>query len=136
MNYWLIKSDPDEYPWNSMVKDKTAEWTGVRSYAARNFLRDMKVSDQALFYHSGGEKEVVGWVEVERGPIQEKGAEEGWVMVKFKVGKPLPSPVSLKQIKAEKSLAEIPLLKISRLSVMPLKKTEYDTILKLSGKGK
>lgn len=135
MKYWLIKSDPETYTFQNLVEDKTTCWDGIRNYAARNFLREMKKNDQVLVYHSGGESSVIGHASVAREHYQDPGTTDpAWLAVDLKAGKALKNPVSLKTIKAEKRLKDIPLIRISRLSVMPLSKEEYEVILELSEK--
>lgn len=135
MKHWLVKSEPSAYSWDDLVKDGKTAWTGVRNYQARINLREMKVGDRVLFYHSVVGKEIVGQAEVCRESYPDPTAkEEGWICVDLKPLKPLPKAVSLEAIKAEKSLAEIKLLRQSRLSVMPLSATEYKTIIALAGR--
>jgi len=132
MNYWLVKSDPDTYSWHDLVKDGKTSWDGIRSYAARNHLRDMKKGDEVLVYHSGGESAVVGTATVTKASYQDPTTdEEAWLSVELKAKKPLPVPVTLSAIKSEKKLKEMVLLKISRLSVMPVKQEEYELILSM-----
>lgn len=133
MNYFLVKSDPETYSWNDLLKDGTTSWDGVRNYAARNFMRTMKKGDAVLVYHSGGESAVVGIAEVTKAAYQDPTTEEvAWVSVELKAVKTLPKAVTLKSIKADKRMATIPLVTIGRLSVMPLKAEDYDAILELS----
>lgn len=135
MKYWLIKSDPKSYSWNDMQKDKSTDWDGVRNYQARNNLKLMKKGDTILFYHSVDDKQVMGIVTVAKEYYQDPTTEdERWVAVEIKIGKSLPNPVSLFDIKAKKQLSEIALIKQSRLSVMPLSKKEFETIVKMSEK--
>lgn len=131
MNYWLVKSEPDAYSFDDLVKDGKTDWTGVRNYQARNNLRAMKLGDKVLFYHSVSEKSVVGLSEVSREEFPDP-TDEKWIAVEIKPIKKVTKPVSLDQIKVEKSLENIALIKQSRLSVMPLTAAEYDTIIKLS----
>lgn len=133
MKYWLIKSDPKSYSWDDMQKDKSTDWDGVRNYQARNNLKLMKKGDTILFYHSIDDKQVMGIVTVAKEYYQDPTTEdERWVAVEIKIGKSLPNPVSLSDIKAKKQLSEIALIKQSRLSVMPLSKKEFETIIKMS----
>jgi len=133
--YWLVKSEPEAYSWNDLVRDKRTAWTGVRNYAARLHLKAMQVGDEVLFYHSVEEKSVVGVARVSKTAFPDTTAdEEGWVAVELTPLKPLPTPVTLAQIKAEKSLQEIGLVRQGRLSVMPLKPAEFARIMKLGGK--
>ena len=132
MNHWLVKQEPEKYPWSQFVKDKGTYWDGVRNYQARNNLRAMKQGDHVLFYHSVSEKAVVGVAEVTREAYPDPTAKEGdWSVVDLKPVAALTEPVTLEQIKADPKLEEISLIKQSRLSVMPLRAAEYRRILKL-----
>lgn len=127
MAYWLLKSEPDSYSWDDLVRDGAAEWDGVRNNAAAAHLRAMKPGDRALIYHSGKDKAVVGIAEVTRGP--RKDDEEGnWVSVAIRPLSPLPAPVTLAAMKAEPALAALPMLRQSRLSVSPIGDAEWSTI--------
>ncbi|HXH17743.1 MAG TPA: EVE domain-containing protein [Chitinophagales bacterium] len=134
MNYWLVKSDPEEYGWNELVRDKSTAWTGVRNFIARNNLKMMKNGDQVLFYHSQTDKAVVGIAKVVKEHYPDPTAAKGepWVAVDLAPLKALPKPVTLQQIKADKRLSDIHLVRQARLSVMPLKKQEFDIILSLA----
>ncbi|MFM8364890.1 MAG: EVE domain-containing protein [Verrucomicrobiota bacterium] len=135
MNHWLVKQEPTSYPWEQFVRDGGTAWTGVRNFQARNQLRSMRPGDRVLYYHSVVGKEVVGLAEVERAAYPDPTAEEGdWSCVDLKPVRALDRPVTLDQIKAEPALSEIALLRQSRLSVMPLTKTEFDSILRLAKK--
>lgn len=130
--YWLVKSEPDSYSWTDFVRDKKTAWTGVRNYAARLHLNAMQVGDRVLFYESMSTKSVVGTAEVTRTAFPDDTAEEpGWVAVELKAGVPLATPVSLSAIKAEPALAKMTLLRISRLSVQPVARAEFDRIVKM-----
>lgn len=132
--YWLVKQEPATYSWSDFVKDKGCEWDGVRNYQARNNLRAMQKGDLLFFYHSVSEKQVVGIAKVTREHYPDPTAKEGdWSCVDLKPVKAVKQPVTLDTIKTEKKLTEMVLLKNSRLSVQPMTKTEFDTILKLSG---
>ena len=131
MNYWLVKQEPESYSFDELLKDGKTDWTGVRNFQARNNLRAMKIGDKVLFYHSVSEKAVVGLAEVSREEFTDP-LDEKWIAVEIKPVEKLAKPVTLGIIKAEKSLENIPLIKHSRLSVMPLTKDEFETILKLS----
>jgi len=132
MNYWLVKQDPANYPFEQFQKEKRTDWTGVRNYQARNFLRDMKKGDEVLFYHSGDEKAVVGFATVSRTAFPDPTADdEAWIAVELKAGKTLKNPVRLAAIKSRPSLANILLVRNGRISVMPLDKSEFDEIVKL-----
>lgn len=132
--YWLVKQEPEKYSWSDFTKDRTTDWDGVRNYQARNNLSAMGKGDQVLFYASVSDKEVQGIATVQKTAYPDPSTEDDrWVAVKLKAGKKLPSPVSLAQVKAEPKLSEIALIKQSRLSVIPLRKPEFDLILKLGG---
>jgi predicted RNA-binding protein with PUA-like domain len=132
MQYWLVKSDPETYSWNDFLKDKTTPWDGVRNYQARNNLKEMKKGDRVLFYHSIIGKAVFGIAKVTLEAFQDPTTDdERWVAVQLAPVKTLRKSITLEQIKDEKKLTEISLIKQSRLSVMPLTKEEYDTVLSL-----
>ena len=131
MNYWLVKQEPEAYSFDNLIKDGATDWTGVRNFQARNNLRAMSLGDKVLFYHSVSEKSVVGLAEVSREEFPDP-TDEKWIAVEIKPLEKLAKPVSLEQIKAEKSLENIPLIKHSRLSVTPLTEMEYETILKIN----
>lgn len=132
MKHWLVKQEPEKYPWAQFVQDAGTYWDGVRNYQARNNLRAMAAGDRVLFYHSVSEKAVVGVAEVTRAAYADPTAKEGdWSVVDLKPLAPLAEPVSLAQIKADAKLGEIALLKQSRLSVMPIRAAEFRRILQL-----
>ena len=121
MRYWLVKSEPDAFSWDQQVANGVEPWTGVRNHMAKNNLKAMTKGDLAFFYHSNVGKEIVGVVEVAREAYPDPTAEKGdWVAVDMKAVAPVPKPVSLSTIKAEPALADIPLIRQSRLSVMEL----------------
>lgn len=121
MAYWLMKSEPGTWSWDDQVRDGTAEWDGVRNYQASNNLKAMKVGDRAFFYHSVNEKRVVGIVEVVKEYYPDPTDKSGrFGMVDVKAVKPFERPVSLREIKADPRLQELPLIRQSRLSVMPI----------------
>jgi predicted RNA-binding protein with PUA-like domain len=133
MNYWLVKSEPEAYSWSQFVKDGATAWTGVRNFAARNHLRAMKRGDVVFFYHSGEEKSVVGLACATKEFHPDPTAEEGdWSCVDLKAEKPLAKPVTLAQIKADKILHEMTLVKQSRLSVSPLTHEQFRRLLELA----
>jgi predicted RNA-binding protein with PUA-like domain len=133
MNYWLVKTDPDTYSWDDFAKEKKTSWDGVRNFAARNHLQAMKRGDEVLVYHSGGESAVLGLAKVTKEAFHDPTTdEEAWFSVELAAGKKLKNLVTLTEIKKNSRLKEMLLLKISRLSVMPVKKTEYDEILLMS----
>ena len=132
MNHWLVKQEPEKYPWTQFVKDKGTYWDGVRNYQARNNLRAMRKGDLVLFYHSVSEKAVVGVAKVTREAYADPTAKEGdWSMVDLKPIKAMAAPVTLAQIKAEPKLAGMGLLKQSRLSVSLLSAAEFKRVLQL-----
>lgn len=134
MKYWLMKSEPEAYSYDTLVKEKTGRWDGVRNYMARNNLRAMEVGDQVLFYHSVQEKAVVGICKVSKTAYPDPTAESGdWSCVEVKPVKRLPNPVTLEQIKNEPGLAQISMLKYNRLSVAPLTEDEFRLILEMGG---
>ena len=130
--YWLVKSEPDSYAWNDLVRDRRTAWTGVRNYAARIHLNTMKRGDRVLFYESMTTKAVVGIAEVVKPAFPDTTADEpGWVAVELKADEPLAKPVTLAQIKAEPALSKIELLRQSRLSVVPLSAEAFKLIVKM-----
>ena len=134
MNYWLVKSDPETYSWHDLVKDQSTSWDGVRSYAARNHLRDMKKGDQVLVYHSGGESAVVGIATVSKSAYQDPTTDdEAWVAVDLKPYKKIKKPVTLEQVKADKRLKDMALVRLGRLSVQPVTDDEWKIIMELGG---
>jgi predicted RNA-binding protein with PUA-like domain len=133
MNYWLVKSEPGAYSWMQLVKDGRTAWTGVRNYAARNYLRAMKPGDYVFFYHSGEAKSVVGGARVTRAAYPDPTADEGsWLAVDLAPVMSLARPVMLAAIKADKILCEMKLVKQSRLSVMPVTGAQGSRLLELA----
>ncbi|TVR47476.1 MAG: EVE domain-containing protein [Puniceicoccaceae bacterium] len=134
MNHWLVKQEPDAYSWDTFAKEGRTDWTGVRNYQARNYLRAMTSGDRVLFYHSVGPREVVGIAEVTREAFPDPTAAKGdWSAVELSAREALPRPVSLDAIKADAALAELPLIRQSRLSVMPIPAKAYARILRMGG---
>lgn len=132
MNYWLVKSEPDEYGFPDLQAEGTGCWDGVRNYAARNHLRSMKVGDLVLFYHSRKGLEVVGICKVVQEAYPDPTSEKGdWSAVDMTAVRPLSKPVPLNTIKANPKLQEMPLVRIGRLSVMPVTEVEFREILKM-----
>ena len=130
--HWLVKQEPETYPWEAFVWDRRTAWEGVRNYQARNNLKSMRAGDRVLFYASGDRKAVVGLAEVTRTAFPDATADEpGWVAVELQAGTALPRPVTLAQIKAEPALAKIALVRNSRLSVSPLSSDEFDLIVRM-----
>lgn len=134
MAYWLMKSEPSSYSWDDLVRDGKTEWDGVRNNAARLHLRAMKAGDEAFFYHSMSEKSVVGIMRITREAEPDPKAPD-WVRVRVEPVRPLDPPVTLAEIKAEPKLAQMELIRQSRLSVAPVRSAEWKTVLQLS-KGK
>ena len=133
MKYWLLKSEPDAWSWDKQVEEGASMWDGVRNYQARNNMKHMKKNDLCFFYHSVTERSIVGIVKVVKEYYPDPTDKTGrFVVVDVKATKKLKSPVSLDQIKENSKLQDIALVKQSRLSVMPLKKTEWDIIIKMS----
>ena len=133
MKYWLLKSEPDSWSWDNQVKEGASMWDGVRNYQARNNLKEMKKNDLCFFYHSVTERSIVGIVKVVKEYYPDPTDKTGrFVVVDVKAIKKLKKPVSLDQIKENSKLQDIALVKQSRLSVMPLKKTEWNIIIKMS----
>lgn len=132
MAYWLLRSEPDVYGWDHLVRDGGTEWDGVRNYTARNFLKDMAVGDKALFYHSNTEKAAVGIMEITRA-WKPDGDKDQWASVQVKPLEKLPRPVTLAQLKAEPRLAKLEVLRQSRLSVTPVRDEEWPVLMELAG---
>ena len=134
MAHWLIKSEPFKYSWDQFVKDKQTFWDGVRNYAARNNLRDMKKGDEVFFYHSNEGLEIVGIAKVVKESYQDPTTDEdAWVVVDFKPVRKLKKPVTLAQMKADKRLANMDLLRLGRLSVGKVTDEEWKIVLELAG---
>ncbi len=135
MQYWLIKSEPGAYSWDDFLRDGKTYWDGVRNFQARNNIRAMKPGDLALFYHSVKEKAVVGVARVCSEAYPDPTAKEGdWSVVDVEPAHGLKRVITLADMKAEADLAEMSLIRQSRLSVCPLTKAEYIKILKMGGK--
>jgi predicted RNA-binding protein with PUA-like domain len=131
---WLVKQEPETYSWDDFVRDGHTDWTGVRNFQARNNLRQMKTGDRVLFYHSGTGKCVVGIAEVEKAAYPDPTADDPqWVAVDMKPVKPLNEPVPLASIRYHDKLSNLPLIRQSQLSVMPLTKEEFETIVGMGG---
>ncbi|MCA6446231.1 MAG: EVE domain-containing protein [Sediminibacterium sp.] len=133
MNYWLVKSEPFKYSWEQFEKDKQTFWDGVRNYAARNHLRAMKKGDLVFWYHSNEGMEIVGIAKVVKEAYQDPTTqEEAWVVVDLKPYKKLKQPVTLAQIKSNKALANMALVKLGRLSVQPVTPDEWEIVLEMA----
>ncbi|KIC91888.1 EVE domain-containing protein [Flavihumibacter sp. ZG627] len=137
MSYWLVKSEPFKYSWDQFVKDKITHWDGVRNYAARNNLRSMKKGDKVLFYHSNEGVEIIGIAQVVKEAYQDPTtSDEAWVVVDLKPVKRLKKAVPLTIIKSDARLASMALVKLSRLSVQPVTKEEWETVMELANEKK
>ena len=133
MNYWLIKTEPDTFSWDDLVKKKREHWDGVRNFKARNNIKAMKLGDLCLFYHSNVGKEVVGIAEVVKEYYPDHTAEDGkWYMMDVAPVRKLKRPVTLAEVKANERLSQMKLVTNSRLSVQPVKPEEFEMILALS----
>ncbi len=134
MAYWLVKSEPDSFSWDQQVEHNVEPWTGVRNHTAKNNLKAMKVGDRAFFYHSNIGKEIVGVVEVAREAYPDPSAEKGdWVCVDMKALRPMKRPVTLAEIKADPEFADFALVRLSRLSVVPVTPEYWKRICQLGG---
>lgn len=130
--YWLVKQEPDAYAWSALVADGQTAWTGVRNFQARNNLRAMKAGDFVLYYHSNIGKEIVGVAKVVREAYADPTADEGdWSCVDLAPAKPLKQPVTLEQLKADAVTKDMPLIRQSRLSVMPIAEAVFRRVLEL-----
>jgi predicted RNA-binding protein with PUA-like domain len=132
MAFWLMRSEPDVYGWDDLVRDCGTEWDGVRNYTARNFLKDMKAGDLALFYHSNKEKAAVGVMKVTR-TWKPDGADGQWASVRVEPREKLVRPVTLAAIKSEPRLAQLEMLRQSRLSVTPVRDEEWTILWAMGG---
>ena len=136
MQYWLLKQEPESYAWATFVKEGRTAWTGVRNFQARNNLQAMKRGDLVLIYHSVTDKQVMGCARVEREAYRDPTADEGdWCCVDVVPIKALKQPLGLQATKADRILKSMPLVKQSRLSVMPLTREQFDGVLRLGGQG-
>jgi predicted RNA-binding protein with PUA-like domain len=135
MQYWLVKSEPDAFSWQDQVRNGVEPWTGVRNHTARSNLAGMKRGDRSFFYHSNVGKEIVGIVEVVREAYHDPTAEPNtpWVCVDMRAVGPMPQPISLAAIKADKRFADFALVRLSRLSVMPVSAEHWRQICQLGG---
>ena len=134
MNYWLVKSEPESFGWDQQVANGVEPWTGVRNHMARNNLKAMRNGDRAFFYHSNTGKEIVGVVQVVREAYPDPTASSGgWVCVDMKTVAPMPKPVTLAAIKADPRFADFALVRLSRLSVVPVSQPHWDMICRMGG---
>ena len=133
MNYWLLKSEPDVYSFDDLVKQEIGTWDGVRNYTARNNLKAMKLGDLAFFYHSNIGREIVGIIKIVEEAFPDPTVDDPrWVAVKVAPLEKLKRPVTLKELKSDPAIQHIELIRQSRLSVIPLSKEDFNYILKLS----
>lgn len=134
MAHWLIKSEPDVYSWDQLNNDKQTRWDGIRNYAARNHIKSMKKGDEVFFYHSNKATEIVGICTVAKEAYHDPtSADPAWFAIDVKPLKKLLKPVSLEQIKKEKKLAGMALVRIGRLSVQPVTDEEWTLVMKMGG---
>jgi predicted RNA-binding protein with PUA-like domain len=134
MSYWLIKSEPEVYSWDQLVKDKHTRWDGIRNYAARLHLRSMKKGDEIFFYHSNKGTEIVGIaIVIKEAYPDPTSSDPAWFAIDIKANKKLVKPVTLEQIKKEKKLSAMALVRIGRLSVQPVTEAEWRIIMKMGG---
>ena len=132
--FWLVKSEPDAFSWDQQVANGVEPWTGVRNHSAKLNLKAMKLGDLAFFYHSNQGKEIVGVVEVVREAYPDPTAEKGdWVSVDMKAVGPMPKPITLAAIKADPRFAELGLVRLSRLSVVPVSETHWHQLCEMGG---
>ncbi len=134
MAHWLVKSEPSTYSWDQLEKDKQTFWDGVRNYAARIHLRNMKKGDEVLFYHSNEGTEIVGIAKVVKEAYQDPTTDDtNWVAVDLKPVKKIKKPVSLSQVKAEPRLKNMALVRLGRLSVQPVTDEEWEIVMEMGG---
>lgn len=134
MSYWLVKSEPDAYSWEQLEKDKETCWSGVRNYAARGHLRNMKKGDEVFFYHSNEGTDIVGIAKVVKEHYQDPTTDDDrWIAVDLKPHRKLKKPVTLEAIKKDKRLAGMALVRIGRLSVQPVTDKEWAVIMEMAG---
>ena len=131
MNYWLMKTEPGTYSWDDLARDKKATWDGVRNFQARSNLKAMKKGDLVFIYHTGDEKAVIGMAHITKEQFADP-ADKDWIVVDIAPDKKLKNPVTLAQIKSDKRLSNMVLVKVARLSVQPVKKEEFDIVVGLS----
>lgn len=133
MAYWLVKSEPDVYGWDQLCKDKKTTWDGVRNFAARNHLKAMKKGDEVFFYHSNEGTAIVGIAKITKEYYADASSEENkWFVVDLKPVKALKNPVTLAQVKADKRLSGMTLVRLGRLSVQPVTEAEWKIVLELA----
>ena len=134
MQYWLVKQEPGDFSWTDLVRDKRTAWTGVRNFQARKNLREMKNGDEVFFYHTGDEKQIVGLAQVVREAYADPTATEGeWCAVDISPVKPLKRAVPLQEIKSDKILKDMKLVRQMRLSVVPVTDEQFKQVLRIAG---
>jgi len=131
MSYWLMKTEPDTYSWDDLVRDKKTTWDGVRNFQARSNLKAMKKGDMVFVYHTGEEKSIIGLAEVTQEFFPDS-KDKDWVAVEICPKKKLKRAVSLATVKSDKRLAAMALVRSARLSVQPVKKEEFERVIDLS----
>ena len=132
MAYWLVKSEPFKYSYEQLEKDKQTFWDGVRNYAARNHLKAMKKGDEVLFYHSNEGLEIVGIAKVAKEAYQDPTTDvDAWVVVDLKPDTKIKQPLTLEQVKADKRLKDMALVRLGRLSVQPVTDDEWNIVMEL-----
>lgn len=137
MKHWLMKSEPQTYSWDDLLRDGKTRWDGVRNFQARNNIRAMQPGDMAFFYHSGEERSIAGVARVASAPYPDPTAKEGdWTVVDVEPAFALRQAVTLDRIKQESALGQMALLRQSRLSVQPVAKAEFDAIVKIGGRAR
>lgn len=131
MNYWLVKTEPETFSWDDLVRDKKTVWDGVRNFQARSNLKAMKPGDVVFIYHTGDEKSIIGLAKIVKEAYPDP-KDKDWVVVEISADKKLKKPVSLAQIKSTKKLSNMVLVKASRLSVQPVREDEFKLVIELS----
>lgn len=131
MNYWLVKTEPETFSWDDLVRDKKTVWDGVRNFQARSNLKAMKPGDVVFIYHTGDEKSIIGLAKIVKEAYPDP-KDKAWVVVEISADKKLKKPVSLAQIKSTKKLSNMVLVKASRLSVQPVREDEFKLVIELS----
>ncbi|HVM89103.1 MAG TPA: EVE domain-containing protein [Puia sp.] len=134
MAHWLVKSEPSTYSFEQLQKDKETTWDGVRNYAARGHLKAMKTGDEVFFYHSNEGTDIVGIAKISKEFFQDPTTDDdAWVAVKLKPVKKLKKPVTLADVKADKRLAQMALVRLGRLSVQPVTDKEWEIVMEMAG---
>jgi predicted RNA-binding protein with PUA-like domain len=131
MNYWLVKTEPETYSWENLVTDKTTVWDGVRNFRARSNMKKMKKGDSVFVYHTGDVKSVMGLARISKEAFPDP-KDKDWVAIEIEAGKKLKKPVSLSEIKSNKKLKEMTLVRVARLSVQPVTESEFEIVMAMS----